>query len=332
MASNTTFNRETTGQEVADAYGNEIKDRTVVVTGPSPGGIGYETARAIATKSPKLLILAGRDMNKLEAAKADILKDTPSANLALVTLDLNSLASVRSGAKAIAEAAPKLDVLINNAAIMMCPYSTTEDGFETQFGTNYLAPWLLTNLLLPNLLATPSPRVVFVSSVGHRASDIRWDDLDFSGGKTYHNVLSYGQSKTASVLNAVALAEKYPKLTAISLHPGGIMTNLMRHLTEDDMKGMVSRFMNEDGTPKAGVFFKTIPQGASTTLVAAFDPALKEHSGAYLADCQIAQVKATTAESSLEEAQFVAPYAIDKSAADRLWGISEDMAGQKFSS
>ncbi|BEI93871.1 uncharacterized protein CcaverHIS019_0603300 [Cutaneotrichosporon cavernicola] len=333
MATNTNYNRETTAQEVVDAFANEIKGKTVVVTGPSPGGIGYETARAIATRAPKLLILAGRDMKKLEAAKADILKDTPSANLALVTLDLNSLASVRSGAKAIAAAAPQLDVLINNAAIMMCPYGTTEDGFETQFGTNYMAPWLLNNLLIPNLLASPAPRVVLVSSVGHRVSDILWDDMGFSGGKTYNKFMSYGQSKTASVLNGVALAEKYPKLTVISLHPGAIHTNLARHLTEEDMKGMVGQFFNEDGTPKPGVFFKSIPQGASTTLVAAFDPALKTHSGTYLTDCQIAKVKPTGADPHLNisESDFVAPYAVDKAAAERLWGVTEEMVGEKFS-
>ncbi|CAK9785535.1 NAD(P)-binding protein [Cutaneotrichosporon oleaginosum] len=332
MATNSSYTRETTAQEVVDAFGDEIKGKNVVVTGPSPGGIGAETARAIATKSPKLLILAGRDQKKLETTKADILKETPGANIALVTLDLNSLASVRQAAKDIAAAADHIDVLINNAAVMMCPYSTTADGLETQFGTNYVAPWLLTNLLIPSLLAAPAPRVVFVSSVGHRTSDIRWDDIGFSGGKTYHNVLAYGQSKTASILNAVALAEKYPKITAISLHPGAIQTNLGRHLTEEDMKGMVSRFFNEDGTPKANMFFKSIPQGASTTLVAAFDPALKSLNGTYLADCQVAEKKETgDPMQSLEDAAFVAPYAVDKSAAERLWGVTEEMVNEKFS-
>lgn len=270
---------------------------------------------------------------RLEAAQADILKETPGAKLALVTLDLNSLASVRTAAKDIAaKANGQLDVLINNAAVMMCPYSTTADGLETQLGTNYVAPWLLTNLLVPTLSASPAPRVVFVSSVGHRASDIRWDDMDFSGGKTYHNVLSYGQSKTASVLNAVALAERHPNITVISLHPGAIQTNLGRHLTAEDTKGMLGTFFNEDGTPKEGMFFKSIPQGASTTLVAAFDPAMKAVNGKYLSDCQVAQEKEASGDplANLGATTSVAPYALDKKAAERLWGLTEEMAGEKF--
>jgi NAD(P)-dependent dehydrogenase (short-subunit alcohol dehydrogenase family) len=268
---------------------------------------------------------------RLEASKADILKETPGAALALVTLDLNSLASVRAAAKEIAAHGP-IDVLINNAAVMMCPYSTTADGLETQLGTNYVAPWLLTNRLLPALLASASPRVVFVSSVGHRASDIRWDDMGFAGGKAYNNVLAYGQSKTAAILNAVALAARYPQLTAIALHPGAIQTNLGRHLTEEDMKGFAASFFNEDGSPKDGVHFKSIPAGASTTLVAAFDPAMKRQSGRYLADCQVATEKAAGADpfENLTAVGTVAPYALDKAAAERLWKVTEEMAGETF--
>lgn len=156
--------------------------------------------------------------NRLDQAREDILKETPGAKLKTVILDLNSLASVRKAAGEIA-ALGDVDVLINNAAVMMNPYSTTADGLESQFGTNYVAPWLLTNLLVPSLLKTPHPRVVFVSSIGHRASDIRWDDIGFSNGKAYNKIHAYGQSKTAAILNAVELAEKYgPKLSAISLH------------------------------------------------------------------------------------------------------------------
>lgn len=262
------------------------------------------------------------------------MKETPSAKIALATLDLNSLDSVRSAAKDIASHGP-IDVLINNAAVMMCPYGTTADGFETQFGTNYIAPWLLTNLLIPSLEQSSDPRVVFVSSVGHRASDIRWDDIGFSDGKTYHKILSYGQSKTASILNAVALSNKHPKITAISLHPGGIQTNLGRHLTKEDMDGMMSMFFEEDGvTPKPGIFWKSIPQGASTTLVAAFDPALKKRNGTYLADCQIATPKAIDNSkpegAGLMEATSVCPYAIDPAAAERLWKATEEMVKEKF--
>jgi len=156
--------------------------------------------------------------NRLDQAREDILQETPGANLKTVILDLNSQASVRKAAKEIA-ALGDLDVLINNAAVMMNPYGTTEDGLESQFGANYVGPWLLTNLLIPSLLKTAHPRVVFVSSIGHRASDIRWDDIGFSNGQKYDKIAAYGQSKTAAILNAVELAQKYgPKLTAIALH------------------------------------------------------------------------------------------------------------------
>lgn len=213
----------------------------------------------------------------------------------------------------------------------MCPYGTTTDGFEMQFGTNYIAPWLLTNLLVPALEAAPAPQVVLVSSVGHRASDIRWDDIGFSKG-SYDKVESYGQSKTATILNGVALASKHPKITVVSLHPGGIQTNLARHLTPEDMEGAVGVFYESDGvTPRQGVFFKSIPQGASTTLVAAFDPSLKKKSGTYLADCQVAEIKPNSPDTpSLLEATYVTPYAVDKKSAERLWRVTEEMVGEKF--
>lgn len=297
--------------------------------GTRPAGVRTSLLRIASPLFLPLVLVANP---RLEQTRDDIVKETPKASIALVTLDLNSLDSVRSAAKDIAALGP-IDVLINNAAVMMCPYGTTADGFETQFGTNYVAPWLLTSLLIPALEAAPSPRVVFVSSVGHRASDIRWDDIGFKNGETYHKILSYGQSKTASILNALALAQKHPKITAISLHPGVIQTNLGRHLTKDDMDGMLSAFYEDDGvTLKGGIVLKTIPAGASTTLVAAFDPALKEQNGKYLADCQLTTVKDVESEpaKSLSSVTSVAPYAIDKAAAERLWRLTEDMVGEKF--
>lgn len=156
----------------------------------------------------------------MDETKEDILKETSGAKIETVLLDLESLDSVRSAAKEIL-ALGNPEILINNAAVMACPYSTTKEGFEYQFGVNYVAPWLFTNLLLPAMLKTSHPRVVFVSSVGHQRTDIRWDDIGYENGKVYDPRMAYGQSKTASVLNALQLAETHgDRLISISLHVG----------------------------------------------------------------------------------------------------------------
>ncbi|TXT10970.1 hypothetical protein VHUM_01721 [Vanrija humicola] len=324
------FTKQTTAQEAVDTLADNIKGRYIVVTGPSPGGIGYETARAIATKEPKLLVLAARSQAKLDQAKADILKETPNANVETVILDLDSLASVRQAAKEIS-AKGQLDVLINNAAVMMTPYGKTSDGFETQFGTNYIAPWLLTNLLLPNLLKSAHPRVVFVSSMGHQFGDIRWDDIDYSKGD-YDKTNSYGQSKTASILNAKYLAKKFGSqgLTAVALHPGAIPTNLGRHLEEGDIAAL-SSFFNEDGTPNMSLgFWKSIPEGATTTITAAFDPRWEKQNGAYLVNSQVAPLQKAGEEIPYGTENILALWADDDKSAERLWELTNKLTNENF--
>lgn len=294
----------------------------------SPGGIGYETARALATHGPKLLILATRDAAKLQEARDDILKATPGAKLATVVVDFDSLASVRAAASEILKLGSP-DVLINNAAVMMCPYGTTTDGLEKQFGVNYVGPWLLTNLLLPAMLATPHPRVVNVASVGHYYSDIRFDDVGFDGGKVYDKIASYGQSKTANMLHAVALADKYgPKgLVAISLHPGGINTNLSRHTSAEDML-RYKEWLNDDMTPNMSLgVWKTIPEGASTTLTAALDPRMDSLNGKYLSNCQPAVASETF---SMTNTNTVNPFGQDKESAKKLWDLTNKLIGESF--
>lgn len=341
------FTKQTTAQEVVDTFGDNIKGKysasvlhlfpqnltplPVVVTGPSPGGIGYETARAIATKEPKLLVLAARSQSKLDQAKANIVKETPKANIETVILDLNSLASVREAAKEIL-AKGQLDVLINNAAVMMTPYGKTADGFETQFGTNYIAPWLLTNLLLPNLLKSAHPRVVFVSSMGHQFGDIRWDDMDYSKGNDYDKTNAYGQSKTATILNVKALADNFGSkgLTAVALHPGAIPTNLGRHLEDGDIKAL-SAFFNEDGTPNMSLgFWKSIPEGAATSVTAAFDPRWEKQNGVYLVNSQVAPLQKAGEEIPYGTENIVATWANDHKAAGRLWDLTNKLTNENF--
>ena len=153
---------------------------SVLITGPSDGGIGAETAVTIAAGSPSQIILAGRSLTKIQPVIERINTANPDVKTAFVPLDLSSLDSVREAAAKINESVDKLDILINNAGIMACPFAKTVDGIESQFGTNYIGHFLLTNLIMPKILAAgPGSRIVNVSSSAHRMSDIRLKDWNF---------------------------------------------------------------------------------------------------------------------------------------------------------
>ncbi|TFK78017.1 NAD(P)-binding protein, partial [Polyporus arcularius HHB13444] len=214
-----------------------------------------------------------------------------------------------------------IDVLVNNAGIMATPYGKTVDGIESQFGTNHIGHFLFTNLIIPKLLESKQGRVVNVSSNGHRLSDIRWDDFNFQDGTTYNKWVAYGQSKTANILFSVELAQRLGSkgLKAFSLHPGTIMTNLGRSATNDDFEALQA--LDRALGNKAGFEefkWKNLSQGTATHVVAAFDPKLDEHNGAYLQDCQAAPD------------EEMKPYAVDKNSAARLWKLSEQLVGQSF--
>lgn len=240
-------------------------------------------------------------------------------------LDLSSFASVRKAAAEVnAWEDVSIDVLINNAAIYGQPYSKTEDGIESHFQTNHLGPWLLTNLIMPRIVAAGrGARIVNVSSRGHQASDVRWDDCNFEARpEEYNPFVAYGQSKTANILFTVALAEKLASegVKSYALHPGAIRTNYVDTLNEETLAAMRGRgLLDENNEPVANEEFqwKTLEQGASTSIVAAFDPEIEERSGAYLNNGRIDQ-------------GAVKSYAIDKGSAQRLWKLSEELAGEKF--
>jgi NAD(P)-dependent dehydrogenase (short-subunit alcohol dehydrogenase family) len=204
--------------------------RTAVVTGANTG-LGFETARALAERGAEV-VLACRDLAKAEAAASRIRESAPAAVVSVVRLDLGSLASVRAAAEQIGAEHERLDLLINNAGLMMPPYGRTEDGFELQFGTNHLGHFALTGLLLERLLAAPGARIVTVSSVGHRASDIRFDDLQFQ--RRYWRIPAYGQSKLANLMFTYELQRRLAaagaRTTALAAHPGSVPTELQRYL------------------------------------------------------------------------------------------------------
>lgn len=224
----------------------------VLITGVSSGGIGAACALSLATASPELLILGGRDSSKIAdtAKEIESLGANPPVRVLPLVIDLASLASVGSAVQSLATA-PKVDILINNAGIMAWPYGTTEDGFETQFGTNHLGHFQFTRLLLPKLQASESGgRVVNVSSDAYQYSDILWENVGFDGGKNYDKWIAYGQSKTGNILHALALSNSHG-VKAYSVHPGIVGTNLVKEHARAD----IEEFCTPPSVPKLAFVF-----------------------------------------------------------------------------
>ena len=290
-----TFGPETTTDEVL--AGVDLKDKVAVVTGVS-AGLGAETVRALRSVGADVIGTA-RDLNKAHAALAKV------AGVNLVSMDLADLASVRIAAEEIGERRPRVDILINNAGVMACPLGRTKQGFEMQLGTNHIGHFAFTQALLP--LLSSGTRIVNLSSRGHLRSPMRWDDPHFRDESTYEKWTAYGQSKTANVLFTVELEKRLAEkgIHSFAVHPGVIMTELSRHLTEGDTTALASRL--------DGITFKDVAQGAATQVWAATSPHLAGRGGIYLEDCGIAAV--TPGDGSAG----YAPYAVDPAEAARLW-------------
>lgn len=310
------FGEATTADEALE--GIELGGRHVLVTGAS-SGIGHETARALAARGAEV-ILTARDTAKGEAVAADIRARTGNPHVAVEAVELGSLASIRAFADRFLARWDTLDVLVNNAGVMACPFMHTADGFEQQFGANHLGHFLLTGLLLPALRRGAPARVVSVSSRGHHMSPVVFDDIHFAR-RPYDKWLAYGQSKTANVLFAVGLERRFAAdgVHAFALHPGAIMTELARHLVPEDITFLQSR------GGSGGLRFKTVEAGAATSVFAATAPELEGRGGTYLEDCHVAAVN--DAEGALTG---VKSYAIDPALADRLWTVSEEAVGQRI--
>lgn len=301
----------------------DLAGRTVLITG-GYSGLGRETARAMAAKGAHV-ILSGRDATKLSAA-ADALSQGGGATIDTLVCDLASLESVRKAAEEANGRFDKIDLLINNAGVMACDKDTTADGFERQFGTNHIGHFLLTNLLMPLLEKGERVRIVNLSSRGHHIAPVDFDDPNFEN-RDYDRWVSYGQSKTANVLFAVGLEDRLADkgIHAYALHPGGINTNLGRHLSEQDMADLMERIRkNAEASGEEPQGFKTIPQGAATTCWVATADELEGRGGLYCEDCHVAE------EDDESTRGGVRSYAIDHDKADRLWAMSEEMVGRQF--
>lgn len=218
------YDRDTTATQLVNDYASLIKDKVVLTTGVSPNSLGGFFVQAIAKAKPSFLILAARNSSKAQQTAQEIFAAEPEVKIRTLQLDLGSFTSVRKAADQVKswDDIPVIDVLVNNAGIMAPEYQVSEDGFESQFATNHLGTFLLTNLIMKKILASQSPRVVMVSSDGDRLNPFRFDNYNFDSGKTYNKWYAYGQSKTANMLMAISLAEKLGikrNVLAFSLHP-----------------------------------------------------------------------------------------------------------------
>ena len=309
------FGHDTTTDEVLE--GIDLTGKTALVTGAS-GGLGAETARALASKGASVT-LAVRNVAKGEEVGQSIRESTGSA-IDVVELELSSLDSVRACAESWLASHGPLNLLINNAGIMACPLARTERGWELQFATNHLGHFLLTALLLPALQAGAPSRIVNLSSGAHRFSGVEFDDIHFDN-REYNKFAAYGQSKTANILTAVELGRRLAGtgVTVNAVHPGVIQTELGRHLTPEDLANFPGATAVED------MVFKTVESGAATSVWAATAPELEGRSGHYLEDCHIAM---PATEDGVQVGY--SSWAMDPEAATRLFTLSEELVDQQM--
>ena len=295
-----------------------LADRTVVVTAAAGTGIGYAVARRCIEEGASVLISDLHERRLGEAAER--LGSETGSTPATLVCDVTDEATVQELFRGAVDELGRIDVLMNNAGVMACPFGHTADGFEMQFGTNHLGHFELTRLLTPAVVAGDAPRIVNLSSAAHGIADVDLDDPNFERTE-YNEWVAYGRSKSANALHALALASRLAGdgVLAYSVHPGGIMTNLGRHLNDDLMQQMLTRAQEraEKAGESGGMQFKSIPQGAATQVWAATSPDLVDHSGAYLADCGLGVEGGNTGRNGFE------PYIADTSTADRLWDLSE---------
>ena len=294
--------------------GKDLSGKVAVVTG-GYSGIGLETTKALVAAGAKVYVPV-RTSEKATQALAGVTGVTVGA------MDLADLNTVKRYAASVKERESRLDLLINNAGIMACPETRVGNNWEAQFAVNHLGHFVLTTQLLPLLLEAGNARVVCLSSIAHRRSDVLWDDINFES-TAYEKWTSYASAKTANALFARGLDIKYSDqgLKAISVHPGGILTPLQRHLGNEEMQALGWTDADGNLTEQAAGRFKSTTQGCSTSLWAATSDHFDGIGGVYCEDCDVSNL------ATDESPRFfdVAPWAASDEGADRLWEVSEKM-------
>jgi NAD(P)-dependent dehydrogenase (short-subunit alcohol dehydrogenase family) len=309
--------------------GIDLRGKRVLVTGVS-AGIGVETARSLAAHGTDV-VGAVRDLSKAKAATEVVRKDAAKngGRFELIELDLANLKSVRACADQLLGKGETFDVVIANAGVMATPFGKTADGFETQFGTNHLGHFVLVNRIASLIRA--GGRLISLSSAGHRISNVDLDDPNFER-TPYDPMIAYGRSKTANILFAVAFDKRHRGrgVRAAAVHPGAIQTELGRYIDSSQLQSLVDRMNQQLAAEGKGPFqWKTIPQGAATSVWAAVVAPTEEIGGQYCANCQVGNIVPYDAVITAVS-KGVRGYALDPNNAEALWKKSEELVGESF--
>jgi NAD(P)-dependent dehydrogenase (short-subunit alcohol dehydrogenase family) len=321
------FGATSTTDEVLS--GVDLRGKRILVTGVS-AGLGIETARALVAHGAHV-VGAARDLDKAKRATAQIEKGAKAngGKIELIELDLASLKSVRACADALLKKGELFDVIIANAGVMAAPFGHTADGFETQFGTNHLGHFVLVNRIAR--LIKDGGRLVNLSSSGHRFSNVDIGDPNFERNP-YDPWAAYGRSKTANILFAVGFDKRHRSrgVRAAAVHPGGIQSELGRHLPGNEIQNLINQINQQRAADGEGPFeWKTIAQGAATSVWAAVVAPADEIGGRYCEDCHVSPIVPNDA-SVMSLSEGVREYALDADAAEALWKKSEELVGESF--
>jgi NAD(P)-dependent dehydrogenase (short-subunit alcohol dehydrogenase family) len=321
------FGAESTTEDVLK--GVDLKGKRILVTGVS-AGLGVETARALVAHGADV-VGAARDLEKAKRATSEVSKIAAEtgASFELIELDLASLKSVRAAADKLIADGRLFDVIIANAGVMATPFGKTADGFETQFGTNHLGHFVFVNRIAKAI--KDGGRLVNLASSGHRFSNVDLSDPKFET-TPYEPFVAYGRSKTANILFAVEFDHRHRDrgVRAVAVHPGGVQTELARHMDPAHLEQMVKQINEQAAAEGKELFkFKTVSVGAATSVWAAVVAPADEVGGRYCENCHVSDVVADDAALGLLD-EGVRGYALDPHNAVALWKKSEELVGEKF--
>jgi NAD(P)-dependent dehydrogenase (short-subunit alcohol dehydrogenase family) len=321
------FGATSTTDEVLS--GTNLSGKRILITGVS-AGLGVETARSVVAHGAQV-VGAARDLAKTERATAQVRKDAAAngGSFEMIELDLASLKSVRACADKLLKKGEPFDVVIANAGVMATPFGQTVDGFETQFGTNHLGHFVFVNRIAPLIRA--GGRLINLSSAGHRYSNVDLQDPNFER-TPYEPFVAYGRSKTANILFAVAFDKRHRGrgVRAAAVHPGGIKTELGRYTDPSRFEKIVAQINEQLAAQGKGPFqWKTIPQGAATSVWAGVVASADEIGARYCENCHVGNIIPDDATITVMS-EGVRGYALDATNAEALWKKSEEMVGESF--